>query len=330
LLFGSAQALRVIYQVFRSMRVHHPDVLHLNTSGSFGSVRDVIILYFARMLKVRTVAHYHLQKPPAEITSRLSWKLLRWGMSLADAVVLLDKRSEAFVRAALPDKSIFVLPTMVEIDVIEELRQKKESPEAESNPVAKLLFVGFISVVKGVRELVEACLQLSDLRFEVDLIGRVGDPSLQREVESLIQQAGKADQFHFHGGVDHATALEYMLEADLLVLPSHAESAPAVVIEAMGCGKPVVSTTTGAVPEMLDIGGPEECGVCVPPKNAEALAGAIRRLLNDPEECRRWGEVARKRAVERYSVPVGCAQLLAVWESMIPAGKLFKGESNGV
>ena len=133
------------------------------------------------MAGVRSVAHYHMQQPPAEISPRgIHWRLLRWAMSLADAVVVLDKRSEACVRAALPDKHVTILPTMVEMDVIDEL--SRQSPPPASDDVVKLVFVGFVVPVKGVRELVQACLKLPNHRVVLDMVGEVPDPAIQARV----------------------------------------------------------------------------------------------------------------------------------------------------
>lgn len=313
LIFGSYQAMRVIYTVLRSMRANHPDILHLNSSGCYGTIRDIIILYLARILKIPTIIHYHMQQPPAEIIGYVYWKFLLWAMSLADFVVLLDKRSEARVGAALPDINVVRLPNMVEIDVIDELTRKLDLPPLAPGPVARIVFSGFVTLVKGVRELVEACTQLTDQNFILDIVGTVTDTALKLKLETIANRSSKSNWLCFHGGVDHAAVLEYMLAADLFVLPSHAESAPMVVIEAMGCGKPVVSTATGAIPEMLDIGGPQECGICVPPRNVAALAEAIRRLIRDPDLRRRFGCIARRRAEQFYSVPVGCKQLVDLW-----------------
>ena len=57
--------------------------------------------------------------------------------------------------------------------------------------------------------------------------------------------------------------IRHIAKADLLVLPSYTEGAPMVVLEAMACGRAILATSVGAVPEMFDIGGPEECGVCI-------------------------------------------------------------------
>lgn len=315
LLFGPPQAIRVIWQSWRRMWADRPDVFHMNTSASFGTVRDIVLLYIARWLGVRSVAHYHMQQPPGEISPNgIHWKLLRWAMSLADAVVILDKRSEDRVRAALPNKRITILPTMVEMDVIEDIQ--RHSPSHASNNTVKLVFVGFLAPVKGVRELFQAFLKLPDGRVTLDLIGKFSEPALGRELESLVATSGKADRVRFHGLLPHKQAIRQILDSDVLLLPSYAESAPAVILEAMGCGKPVVSTSTGAIPDMLDIGGPQQCGLCVPSRDVDALAAAIMQLVADRSLRDRFGRFGRQRAETLYSAPVGCSQLLDLWRSV--------------
>jgi glycosyltransferase involved in cell wall biosynthesis len=316
--FGSWQALRVIGNLIRALRAQRPDVLHLNTSGSYGAVRDLIILKIARMFKVPVVAHYHMQQPPVEIdrTSRY-WRLLLRAMSQSTVVVMLDKKSEAIVREALPGKKVSILPTMVPIDDIDALRARLETPLRDSAAPVKIIFVGFIAPVKGVRELVKSCARLKDRNLELNMVGKVPDPALRKELEKIADTSGKAGWLRFRGEVDHEEVLRQILTADLLVLPSHAESAPAVLIEGMGCGKPVIGTATGAVPEMLDIGGPQECGICVPPRDVDALTGALERMIDDPKLREACGCKGRQRAEQHYTVPVGCRQLVEVWRSVV-------------
>ena len=316
LVFGSYQAILVVCRMCYRMWADRPDVVHLNTSARLGTFRDILILRFAKWLGIPSVIHLHMQQPPAEMSHRsLHWKMLRWALSLASVVVVLDKRSESCVRAALPHQKIAILPTMVEMDVIDNLLAHANASPA-SDAAARLVFVGFVCVVKGVRELLQACLKLTNRRIQLDVIGKVDNHVLHRELELLAAQAGKTNWLRFHGPVNHSEVLRRILAADMLVLPSHAESAPAVVLEAMGCGKPVVSTFTGAIPDMLDIDGPEQCGLCALPRDVDALAAAIARLLDDPEERELLGRRGRNRVEQRYAVPVGCSQLLELWRSL--------------
>jgi len=318
LLFGSTQALRDAFRVYRRMKSDAPDLIHLNTSGSLSTPKDIIILFLARRLGIPSVVHYHMQKPPAEITHfRLYWKATRVAMSLADAVVVLDKRSEKCVREALPQQRITILPTMVEMDVIDRLTEEPAPPVQNEPEPLKLMFVGFVIPNKGVSELVDAWLGQPDKNVRLEIVGKVVEPEFQRELERSAAKAGRSADLRFHGAVkEHDDVLRHLLGADVFVLPSHGESAPAVVLEAMGCGCPVVSTFTGAIPEMLDIGGPEECGVCVPPKDVAALTAALGDLLADEGRRRVLAQRGRTRAARLYSVPVGCGQLLALWHSV--------------
>lgn len=86
---------------------------------------------------------------------------------------------------------------------------------------------------------------------------------------------------------------------DIFVLSSVTEGAGTVLLEAMACGKPVVATNVGGVPEIIIDG---ETGILVPPKDSKAIAGAVLYLLNHPEEAKEMGLKGRKRVIEHFEV----------------------------
>lgn len=86
-------------------------------------------------------------------------------------------------------------------------------------------------------------------------------------------------------------------EGDVVVLSSISEGFPYSVVEAMMCGRPVVGTSVGGVPEAL-----EGCGLVVEPRNAEEMAAACLRLLRDPQLRQELGHKARHTALERFSL----------------------------
>ncbi len=315
LLFGSVQAVRDICRLYKRIRTSKPDVLHLNTSAGPATLKDILILHITKWLGVPTVIHYHMAKAPYMITGRkVQWALMRHAMRLAHTVVTLDMRSEACVKAALPNQRVVTLPNMVETHVIDDLRSQQRSGPPATADVNRIVFVGFVVPRKGVLELVQACARLSNGTFVLDLVGPVS-PAMRRELQSLASQHGNREWLRFHGSVDHEDALRHILAADVFVLPSHGESAPIAVLEAMGCGKAIVSTTVAAMPEMLDIGGRQECGVCVEPGDVDALHSALSELLCNDLKRHELGERARRRAEEHYAVPVACEKLLGVWKS---------------
>ena len=67
-----------------------------------------------------------------------------------------------------------------------------------------------------------------------------------------------------------------MAAADLVTLPSYMEGCPNVVLEALACGRPVVATNVGGIPEIMS----DECGQLVPPRDPSALAQALASVLD--------------------------------------------------
>jgi glycosyltransferase involved in cell wall biosynthesis len=168
---------------------------------------------------------------------------------------------------------------------------------------------------KGVAELVEAASKFAGRGLHLNLIGPVSDWFLE-SLRTKASAAGSMDWFHYHGPKPHDEAVRMMFASDLVALPSYSEGFPNVIAEAMVLGKPILATSVGAIPEMLDIGGPEECGVTVPPCEVEPLAAALDRLLDDPPYRLVIGQKARQRATRLYAAPVVSRQIADLWASM--------------
>jgi glycosyltransferase involved in cell wall biosynthesis len=103
------------------------------------------------------------------------------------------------------------------------------------------------------------------------------------------------------GRVPIAQVPTYLEAADVVVVPQRESSdtrgqVPAKIFDAMALGRPIVSTRVSMIPEIL-----EGCGALVAPGDVAALASAIGRLLDRPDEARALGEAARRRAMDRYS-----------------------------
>lgn len=91
---------------------------------------------------------------------------------------------------------------------------------------------------------------------------------------------------------------ELLASFDLFVLSSRTEGLPLAVPEAMASSLPVVATSVGGLPSVIN----RECGVLVPPGDQEALRVAIESFVRDPAKSRRMGECARREAFERFSI----------------------------
>jgi rhamnosyl/mannosyltransferase len=188
-----------------------------------------------------------------------------------------------------------------------------------ADPRPMVLFVGRLVRYKGVEVLLRA-LAGSNVRASI-----VGDGPLRGELEALSGQLGLADRVHFFGSVapEELTALYHA--SDVFVLPSitRAEAFGMVQLEAMACGKPVVSTRLPSGVPWVNKDG--VTGIVVEPGNADALARAIGTLLSDAQLRQRLGEAGRQRVASEFTVPRLIDQTVSLYESILagagaPAG----------
>jgi glycosyltransferase involved in cell wall biosynthesis len=109
-------------------------------------------------------------------------------------------------------------------------------------------------------------------------------------IERLVAELSLGDAVRFTGRIADREFARYYAEATMAVIPSLYEGFGMPAGEAMACGVPVISTTGGALPEVVG-----DAGILVPPGDAAALRDAIAALLNDPERRMRLGEAGLAR-----------------------------------
>jgi glycosyltransferase involved in cell wall biosynthesis len=154
--------------------------------------------------------------------------------------------------------------------------------------------VGWLHEFKGHKYFIDAATRLTDkenIKFVI-----VGDGPLRAELEAQASADPAAKNIRFAGHRSDMT--DVMNALDILVLPSLREHFGRVLIEAMACGKPVVATNAGGVPEIVIDG---ETGLLVPPRDPIALASAIGRLAEDSSLRESMGRSGAERAARLFS-----------------------------
>jgi glycosyltransferase involved in cell wall biosynthesis len=164
-----------------------------------------------------------------------------------------------------------------------------------------VMFLGTPRGHKGVDDLVDAVGMLgSDV-----VLALVGvDPA-----RSGAPRWSGASHVRVIGEIPFDDVPRYVVAADVVAVPQRATTdtvgqVPAKLFDAMALGRPIVSTSVSMIPEIL-----EGCGVVVEPGDVPALAAAIRRLLEHPDDAATLGRRARERCVARYSFRVARATL---------------------
>ncbi len=146
----------------------------------------------------------------------------------------------------------------------------------------------------------------------------VGDGPLRSRLEELARALGIHERVFFAGEIQNDAIAPYYHAADVFVLPSVARSEAfgIVQLEAMAAARPVVNTRIDSGVPFVSIDG--VTGITVPPREPEALAAAITRLLDNPDLRARYGAAATRRVREEFSLETMASRTLDLYHNILP------------
>jgi glycosyltransferase involved in cell wall biosynthesis len=147
----------------------------------------------------------------------------------------------------------------------------------------------------------------------------VGDGPRRAALETLAGDLGLAGVVHFLGARDDVPQLLALL--DVFVLTSKMETSPVSILEAMACGKPVVATRVGSVPQTVVEG---RTGYLVAPGSADELAARILELLSDPGRAKAMGQAGRQEVVAHGSI----GRMVEGYQAMLTG--IYRRKAGGV
>jgi glycosyltransferase involved in cell wall biosynthesis len=148
--------------------------------------------------------------------------------------------------------------------------------------------------LKGLYYLLKAVAEISKTH-PIHLVV-IGTPKKNGRIEKLISDLGIGNLITFTGRIDHLEFVKHYAKATAAVVPSVYEGFGLPVGEAMACGVPVISTTGGALPEVVG-----NAGILVPPADHHALAQAITLVLDHPDHAKKLGDAGYKRVMEHFT-----------------------------
>ena len=253
-----------------------PTVVHGNMAERSSMLRKGLLLLLARLCGLPTLLHLHAAEivPLYKRLRRPARALLRAMFRRAGMCVVLGEPWRAWLCDEIG----------VDPDRIAVLRNGVAMPVAlRAAPCAAgftFLFLGNLLARKGLPDLLHALAapQLRGMAWRLVIAGGGNTAPLHH----LAQTLGIGARVTFSGWLDRPAKDVALACADALVLPSHHEALPLVLLEAASIGVPVITTPVGAIPELFHDG---ESALFVPPGDRDALTRALLRMLADPE-CR--------------------------------------------
>ncbi len=181
----------------------------------------------------------------------------------------------------------------------------RERVDTCAGPELRILFVGFVRPEKGIEYLLRAMpLLRCDRPLRLAIVGSWGQFSGEHDrLCGLIRELGLAGRVDWEGYAEFGPALFAQMDrSDMLVLPTLSEGTPRVLVEARARSLPIVATRVGGIPSSVADG---HDGLLVPPRDHEALAAAMNRILSDAELRRglivRGRQRVRELTVERFA-----------------------------
>jgi glycosyltransferase involved in cell wall biosynthesis len=275
------------------------DVVHL-----YG-YREFLTLAVARRARAQGVP-YVLQalgttsRMKRSLGKKLVYDTLFGRSVLKNAVTLIAKSEierQQYEAAGVPPEKVALVPNGMEIP--DEARRAVPGSFREAHGVLEdevlLLFLGRIDPIKGLDTLVRAFSRLEVGRARLVIAGP-DEGGYRLELERLARERGLGESVVFTGGLYGDGKWEAYTDADVYVLPSVFENFPRTVLEAMGCGTPVVLTDRCGIASSIK----DRAGLVVP-YDEEALAGAIRRLMDDAGLRRKLADGGRRLLDEEFS-----------------------------
>lgn len=245
-----------IYLKVRKFLKDDYDIVHINCAGStLGMIRDYVCAKKAKKTTAKVVFHFHCDTK-FMIKGKFPEFIFRKICHKADQILCLNQSSQEYIKYKTTKESIKI-PNFIDFD------NRKFIREEISSQITNIIFVGHVMKSKGCADIISIAEKLPDINFK--LIGKVAEE---------FKMLPKLKNIQYCGEISKEEVLNNMQSADLLLFPTYTEGFPNVVLEAMACGLPIITTPVGAIPEMLEDKG----GVLVDVGDINGYITAINTL----------------------------------------------------
>jgi glycosyltransferase involved in cell wall biosynthesis len=215
-------------------------------------------------------------------------------------------------RQRVPEEKITVVHNGVDLRRFCSPLPRDEARRRLNLPLDALIVgnIARLAEIKGYRYALEAIAKVKGewptLRYVI-----VGQGSELPMWQAQVRELGIESNVVFLGF--RADVPEILSALDVLLFPSLMEAMPMALLEAMAMRLPIVATNVGGIPEVLGKGS----GILVPPKDSDAIAGALRQLLKDLQARQRMGAAGRERVEKNFTLELMVDRTLEVYRRLL-------------
>lgn len=299
----------------RAVLAHRPQVCHIGTAFGLSFIKHSVCVGVARFLGKRVLLHPHCSLSVL-YTGRSGWwqRLFRRVIKLTDGVVALS-HEWIQLRSIVPTCRVYDLPNAIDLAPYCPIAQERLA-RVKSNGALKILYLGYLGRAKGSFDLIEAAKQAisEGMALSVDLVGDELTSGEGRLLRECVDDARLNGHVRVHLPALGAEKLAFFRGADVFVYPSYHEGMPIAVLEAMGCGLPVVATRVGGLPDLITDG---VNGILVEPGRPDQLVAALHKLSIDNKLRCSMQQKSYQLVLEHYDIEQHVTQLVGIYRAVL-------------
>ena len=222
-------------------------------------------------------------------------------------ICLTNTMKKELIDVGIPGNKVRVLPNGIDTNIFHPEGEKEEN---------QILFVGRVCREKGIDTLIKALTYLKT-PTNLTIIGPEDwNPGHFSQILELIRKENEKGKHKivYLGAKTRGEIIKYYQKASMFVLPSQREGFPMVILEALACETPVITTNVDGIAEILQN---NECGIIIPPNNPQKLAEAIQFLLDDKKTRTKFGWKGREMVEKCFSMDAVVEKLCKIYDETI-------------
>lgn len=281
--------MSILWKVAWNLIARRPDLCYLAiTAQGIGFYKDVLVVFLIKLFRVRLVYHFHNKGVSNKQQKPLDNFLYRFVFKNAD-VILLSQYLYPDIQKYVSINAVHLCPNGIpDIKINDRLTCNRQGKRTVS-----ILFLSNLLESKGVFVLLEACklLKNRNLDFKCTFVGGVGDVN-EQQFQSKLQQLALTDYVDYAGKKYGKEKEVFFSEAHIFAFPTLNETFGIVNLEAMQYELPVVSTSEGGIPDVVE---DSVTGFLVPKKDSNALAEKLEILILNNDLREKMGRNGRLR-----------------------------------
>ncbi len=267
------------------------DIVHIHTASYTSFWEKCFYINVCRAMRKPIVLHVHgaLFKEFYRNGSASSKKLIQSHLQKCAAVIVLSDAWKSFFQGLVDAAKLHVVQNGIDMSPFEQRREK--------SGIVSFLHMGEVSQRKGIYDILNVIeiLQTENIDCHFDIVG----PGELDEVNHIIVDKHIEKYITLHGAQYGIARFDFFHTAHCFILASYAEGFPIAMIEALAAGLPVISTTVGGIPDMIQH---NQHGFLCEPGNVKALSAMIQKMVTDVNVRERMAARNKAYAVEHFDI----------------------------